>query len=126
MENHLNGLTPDEVIKMRIGSQDYEPKWTFLSEFQLSSKGLALNDVLRGLSGPQSAHLCMELLSAMMSHVLPARSAFEWAQLVQANQAGGILRALMAAGRRDGAVTPLKNEQAPVTDHSPAQTAPVA
>lgn len=130
MENsRVNGpANPADIIKVRVGSLDFEPAWTFLSEFQLSRRGLALSDIVSkiNLAKPESLHLAMEWLAAMMSHVYPERSSFEWAAMVTAGQYPEIVRCLFACGRRDGVIVDRKNAQAPAQIMPPAIDVSVA
>lgn len=130
MENsRVNGpANPADIIKVRVGSLDFEPAWTFLSEFQLSRRGLTLSEVLTklNLAKPESVHLGMELLASMMAHLYPERSSFEWAAMVATGQYPEIIRGLIMCGRRDGAIVDRKNAQTPAQIMPPAIDVPVA
>lgn len=133
MENgRVNGIldAPPSAIKVKVGAAEYEPRWSFLAEYLLSTRGLTLQDVLNEANqrGSKTAAFAMELLAACVAHHFPAGAAPTASALaaqVGPAQFKGIWDGLMAAGRSAGAIVDQpKNAQAPVTE--PAETIPTA
>ncbi len=120
--SHANGIDepPVTLIRVKVGASEYEPRWSFLAEYLLSTRGITLQDVLveGNAKGPRLASMLMELLSACIAHQFPpgaVPSAAALASMVSGDQIKHIIPALFAAGRAAGAIVDLpKNEQMPV------------
>lgn len=115
-----NGMdAPTSSIRITVGAAEYEPRWSFLAEYLLSTRGLSLQDVLEEANkrGKRTAQYSMELLSACIAHHFPAGAAPDAATLaaqIGPAQFMGVWAGLMAAGRAAGAIIDLpKNEQGP-------------
>lgn len=127
--SHVNGLdAPVSGPKVRIGASEYEPRWSFLAEYILSTRNLTLGDVLKEMNegGKRSAALAMELVAASVAHHFPAGAApnaAHWAGQMRDGQLRPVIDGIMAAGRAAGAIVDKpKNEQAP--EKNPAMLPP--
>jgi hypothetical protein len=127
-DGHLNGMdAPVSTIRIKVGAGEYEPRWSFLTEFLLSSRGLTLQEVLQEVSGrgKKAALYVMELLAASIAHHFPAGAAPTaevLAREVGPAQFLGIWQGLLAAGRAGGVIVNLpKNEQPASSSEIPPQ-----
>ena len=123
MENgHVNGMDAPQktTTRVRIGASEYEPRWSFLAEYILSTRGLTLLDVLNegNQRGGKWVSMVMELLAATIAHHFPTGGALTADQL--STQVTGpahfaeIVKAVYGAGRAAGAIVDNpKNPQAP-------------
>lgn len=111
---------PATDIRIKVGASEYEPRWSFLAEYILSSRNLSLQDVLTELNTKSKRSLAvgMELLAACLAHLYPAgeapKAAF-WAAQLLPGQFQGIVVGLLKAGRAAGVIVPIKNEPKPET-----------
>lgn len=122
----VNGLdAPTTLVRVKVGASEYEPRWSFLTEYLLSSRGLTLQEVLHEVNsrGKRSAVCVMELLSACIAHHFPSGaspSAETLAREVGPAQYWPIWNALLEAGRASAYIVNVpKNAPAPIQAPSP-------
>jgi hypothetical protein len=130
MQNGLLMDAPASTIRVKVGADEYEPRWSFLAEYLLSTRDLTLQEVLEEvrMRGKKTVSFAMELLSACIAHHFPSGAVPDAASLaakVAPGQFVPIWVGLMACGRAAGAIVdPAKNEQPPAA--APVETIPQA